>query len=138
VHALIRITCLLHKQILSILSPPSQPHPPNDIADQLPPISSTLLTTTDDLVSSLYPPQDAPSLSTELASWLQNIRSLEKVLEGFWRLTPDPPPLEQGLSEIHLGEPSEKGGLIKGKRWFQTCFTQIFKLGDQLVADLAP
>jgi hypothetical protein len=129
----------LHKQILTLLSPTSYPHPPNALLDKLPPLSTTILTTTDNLASSLYPPHDLPSISAELDLWLQNIRVLEGVLAEFWLLTSDLSLQEQ------LGRLTVTGGVSgkesktkkKGRKWFETCFARISTTAAELARGLA-
>ena len=75
------------------------------------------------------------SIAAELASWLENVRNLEKVLAEFWKSTPN---LEQLVSSMSIGEDATakdstaNGKVTESKKWFGTCFEQIFSSADGL------
>ncbi|KAF8350710.1 hypothetical protein F5887DRAFT_857007, partial [Amanita rubescens] len=105
---LLQLSTLLHKRIAtdilsSIYSSDSNPH-----LDLLPQHSSALLVASDDLVASMYGPQNTENMVTELTSFKTVIQNLQ---------APVTPLLLQD----------------KSKKWFNTCFEQIFKAADALL-----
>ena len=75
----------------------------NDL-DLLPQYSSALLVASDDLIATMYGPQNVQNMATELASFKIAVQNLQGPI------TP------QG----------------KTKKWFDACFEQIYKAADAL------
>jgi hypothetical protein len=132
VQSLLRYVVLLQKQVIVLLPSSSQSNLPNLTLDQLPFLSSKLTSTTDDLVSALYPPQDSLSILEELKSWLQNIKTLETTVSRM---------LDEGLSlEDQMGNMNLSAGVDQktgATKWFDTCFNQIYVVAMDLERSLA-
>jgi len=136
VHALLRLTTLLHKRILLDLLSPSSPSIQNPPLDALLLHSTALLTSTDDLISTLYTPQNSTSIRTELTTFVDVVRALQSGLQsaGFFTTIG----LEDQLGKMSIqgdGKGKKTGKDIK--KWFDTCFEQIYKLSTTFVATLA-
>ncbi|KAJ7709907.1 hypothetical protein B0H17DRAFT_916206 [Mycena rosella] len=124
VHAILRLAQLLHKRILAdILSPP-QDSPNNSTLDILSALSHLLLSASDELVSTLYTPQDPSNIASELSSF-------RKIISDFQASLAKPDALETQLENLSLGSSS-------GSKWFDTCFVQLYKAVDALAASLRP
>ncbi|KAH7930771.1 hypothetical protein BV22DRAFT_1077993 [Leucogyrophana mollusca] len=133
VHAILRLTTLLHKRVhLDLLSSPSSV--PNISLDALLAQSHALLAASDDFIATLYPPQIPSSVAKELLSFIDVIRALQTSLQIFL-------PTTDSLGE-QLGALNIQGGKAEGreskssKNWFDTCFDQIYKLATSLGATL--
>lgn len=139
VHVLLRLTSLLHKRILLDLFSTSLSSTLNQPLDALLLYSTSLLASTDDLISTLYTPQNSASISTELSTFIEVVRTLQSGLisAGFFAAV--------GL-EDELGQMSIQGsdGYGKGKKktredirkWFGSCFEQIYKLSTTFLSTL--
>ena len=106
--------------------------------------------TADELVSSLYAPQDHASILAELKSWVQNTKALEGVLMEALSTASSSPPLEQRMEKVSLdgaislegesplatGHAQRKGRL--DEQWFATCLKHIYLISETLMASLAP
>ena len=90
--------------------------------------SSTLLVSADDLLSTMYTPQNPSDVATELASYVQVIQHLRQYLRLF--LHGDI--LAQQLDKLNLNysAPSKDPW-----QWYNTCFDQIQKAVDALKSD---
>jgi len=136
VHALLRLTTLLHKRILiDLLSSSSSTTPslPNSPLDALLLHSTALLTSTDDLISTLYTPQNPTSIRTELTTLIDVVRTLQSGLHtaGFFATIG----LEDQLRQMSIqGDGKKTGKDIK--KWFDTCFEQIYKISTTFVSTL--
>jgi hypothetical protein len=123
VHGILRLSTLLHKRILTdVLSVPQDPHT-NSTLDTLSSLSHTLLSASDELVSTLYTPQDPDHIATELTEF-------RRVVSDFQSSIIQPESLEAQLANLSLGK--------NGLKWFNTCFVQIYKAVDALAASLHP
>src|ERR1700759_2237790 len=97
---------MLHKRIgRDLLSSITYPTEYNTHLDALPQHSSALLVASDELVASMYSPQNAENITAELAAFKTIIQTLQSSIV---------PLLEQ-----------KKDGKIK--LWFTTCFEQVLK-----------
>ncbi|KAJ7097930.1 hypothetical protein B0H15DRAFT_945488 [Mycena belliarum] len=124
VHGVLRLAHLLHKRVLTdILSTSRQP-PDNSTLDTLSSLSHRLLTTSDELVSTLYTPQDPNNVGTEL-------RAFRQIISDFQASVDKPDALETQLENLALGSSN-------GSKWFGTCFVQVYKAIDALDATLRP
>ncbi|KAF5380978.1 hypothetical protein D9615_003953 [Tricholomella constricta] len=136
VHAILRLSTLLHKRIMKdILSPP--PHYPSKLPsttvqnlDSLPRQSSALLVASDDLVSTLYTPQNPSNVLTELASFTEVINNLRSTL----LLLLQEPTLVEHIEAMTLQGTSVP--LKDPKKWFESCFVQIQKAMENLESTL--
>lgn len=139
VHGLLRLTTLLHKRILlDLLDTPAPLSSgisaiPNTSFDTLLFTSTALLAASDDLVSTLYTSQDPLAIRTEIISFIDVVRSLQSNLLVFF-------PIEAQLSEMNIGlEKRTNGNEIAkkgGRKWFDTCFEQIYKLSTTFASTL--
>ncbi|KAG5641286.1 hypothetical protein DXG03_005577 [Asterophora parasitica] len=136
VHTILRMSTLLHKRIRKdILSPPSTsplklPSHIIEHLDTLPPHSSALLVASDDLVSTLYAPQNPSNVSAELASFTDVVNALRSTILVILQ--------EPTLAE-HMEAMSLQGtGASKRdpRKWFETCFSQIQKAMEGLESTL--
>ena len=137
VHTLLRLTTLLHKRILLDILPLSCPTIQNPSLDALLIHSSSLHTSTDDLISTLYTPQNPTSIHTELITLVDVIRAIQSGLTAVFL------GLEDHLATLSIqdqasGNENSKGNkTIKDiKKWFDTCFEQIYKLSTTFMSTL--
>jgi cyclin-D1-binding protein 1 len=132
VYTILRLTTLLHKKILlDLLASPKSAQrslpirlPSNAILDALLAQSSRLLSASDDLVSTLYTPQDPLVTHTELLAFITVVEALQTGVQEFF------PDISTGenLGALTLTETSANSRGRKDIRiWFDTCFEQIFK-----------
>ncbi|KZP11986.1 hypothetical protein FIBSPDRAFT_836920 [Athelia psychrophila] len=134
VHDLLRLTTLLHKRILLDLLVPPYALPPNPTLDALLIHSSSLLTASDDLVATLYTPQKPASVHTELIAFVDTVRSLQSGIQSAFF------PLEAQMASLSVANPGDAKA-AKGKdprKWFQTCFEQIYKSATAFASTLPP
>lgn len=118
-----RLTQLLHKRVLRDILSTSQEPPSNATLDSLSSLSHTLLSASDELVSTLYTPQDPRNVETEL-------RSFRKIISDF-QASLVKPGLETQLENLSLGNDNKS-------KWFDTCFVQLYKAVDALDVALRP
>ncbi|KAG1891006.1 hypothetical protein F4604DRAFT_1703824 [Suillus subluteus] len=139
VHSVLRLTTLLHKRIfLDLLSStPTPPGPPPSLAlDALLLQSHALLAASDELVSSLYIPQNPATIRKESLALLDIINGLQLQLRIFF---PDTSSLEQQLSGLSIeGDKSAPtpSKLTADKKWFDLCFDQVTKTSANLVSPM--
>ncbi|KAJ7685160.1 hypothetical protein DFH06DRAFT_1264492 [Mycena polygramma] len=124
VHGILRITQLLHKRILRDVLSTSKEPPSNSTLDDLSSLSHKLLSAWDELVSTLYTPQDPEKMGTELGLF-------RKIISDFQASLVQPDALETQLEQLSLGRST-------GSKWFDTCFVQLFKALDALDGSLQP
>ncbi|KAJ7449809.1 hypothetical protein FB451DRAFT_1052648 [Mycena latifolia] len=124
VHGILRLAQLLHKRILADILSISQEPPNNSTLDTLSSLSHMLLSASDELVSTLYTPQDPSNIETEL-------RSFRKIISDFQASLAKPDALETHLKNLTLGSSN-------GSKWFDTCFVQLYKAVDALDPSLRP
>ncbi|KAG2063817.1 hypothetical protein BDR04DRAFT_1185984 [Suillus decipiens] len=135
VHSVLRLTTLLHKRIfLDLLSSAPTPSPPNFALDALIMQSHALFAASDELVSSLYIPQNPAAIRKESLALLDIINGLQLQLRIFF---PDTSSLEQQLSRLSIeGDKSAStpGNTTADKKWFDICFEQVTKTSANLVS----
>ncbi|KAJ6630800.1 hypothetical protein B0H10DRAFT_855976 [Mycena sp. CBHHK59/15] len=125
VHGILRLSTLLHKRILSdVLSIAREPSS-NTTLDTMSSLSHALLSASDELVSTLYTPQDSVNMDAE-------VRSFRKIISDLQASVVDTESLETQLEGLSLGRNNGS------KKWFDACFVQIFKALDALVVTLRP
>jgi hypothetical protein len=101
--------------------------------------SNSLLTTSDDLVSTLYTPQDPSSVRQETIALARVAAKLHSQVATFFSATNE---LEKQLNALEISaftpapttQPSKKKA---DKKWFETCFDQIAKLCGTLSESLS-
>ena len=118
--ALVKLTNLLHKHIDKDLLSPDSPVQTNTFLDRVAIFSSRLLVASDNLVSSMYAPHQAPIISLHLREYLDLFEELNAMLLPV-------PKAEEQLTALSL---SEAG--YKATKWFATCFIQITKAGAKI------
>lgn len=135
VHVILRLSTLLHRRVIKdILSTTFQP--PEVLTtntaqhlDALPSQSSALLAASDDVISTLYAPQNQIQIIAELSSFLDVMRQLRSLLAVFYE---GPSSLVEQMERVSLqGEPSKDP-----KIWFNTCFDQVEKAVKSLQSTL--
>jgi cyclin-D1-binding protein 1 len=148
VYTILRLTTLLHKKILlDLLAPPTSPQtlspimlPSNVGLDAFLAQSSKLLAASDDLVSTLYPPQDPLATHTELLAFITVVETLQNGVRGFFRQT-STAALGERLEALTLTETSANANDARGRKdiriWFDTCFEQIYKASRTFALTLA-
>ncbi|KAF8844967.1 hypothetical protein BDN67DRAFT_942534 [Paxillus ammoniavirescens] len=139
VHQILRLTTLLHKRILLDLLASPAPAPVSAFDDLLVQ-SNFLLTTSDELVSTLYTPQDPSSVRQETMALARVAAKLHSQVAILFSATDE---LEKQLSALDIEssaftpapttQPSKKKA---DKKWFETCFDQIAKLCGTLSESL--
>ncbi|KAL4074439.1 hypothetical protein V8B97DRAFT_1949784 [Scleroderma yunnanense] len=105
VHQILRLTTLLHKRILLDLLSSTPPEPISNIAyDFLLMQSNLLLSTSDDLVATLYSPQEPASVHQEVVALMTIVTELHNQVQAFF-------PVVDVIQD----------GSKAGKKWFNTC-----------------
>lgn len=104
--------------------------------DDLPVKSRTLMSASDDLVATLYAPQNPADISSAISSFTTAIGAIRETLYPLL-----PPPLsETDTFASQLSEVSIQGTTKKGKdvrKWFVTCFDQFHKLSVNVIDALS-
>ncbi|KAJ6502551.1 hypothetical protein C8R45DRAFT_924883 [Mycena sanguinolenta] len=125
VHGILQLAQLMHTRILGDILATSQKAPNNSVLDSLSLLSHELLAASDELVSTLYAPQDPDRLKTELYAY-------RKIISDFQAcLAKKPEALETQLQNLSLAPDGES-------KWFDTCFVQLSKVMDDLEDSLNP
>ncbi|KAJ6547562.1 Grap2 and cyclin-D-interacting-domain-containing protein [Mycena capillaripes] len=124
VHGILRLAQVLHKRILRDILSTSQEPPNNSTLDTLSSLSHALLSAFDELVSTLYTPQDSEKMETELTSFRQ-------IISDFQASLVKPDALETQMENLSLGSNN-------GFKWFDTCFSQLYKAVATLDDSLRP
>ncbi|KAG2037258.1 hypothetical protein BDR03DRAFT_957813 [Suillus americanus] len=137
VHSVLRLTTLLHKRIfLDLLSSTPTSPPPSFALDALLLQSHALLAASDELVSSLYIPQNPATIRKESLALLDIINGLQLQLRIFF---PDTSSLEQQLSGLSIEGDKSASTPSKptaDKKWFDLCFDQVTKTSANLVSPM--
>lgn len=114
VHQVLRLTTLLHKRIfLDLLAHPSSA--PVAAFDALLVQSNLLLSTSDDLVSALYAPQDPTYVYAEILELSKIATALQTQLAVF-------------TDELTSQLVEDATVSTSDKKWFDTCVDQILRL----------
>ncbi|KAG1756776.1 uncharacterized protein EDB91DRAFT_1241824 [Suillus paluster] len=136
VHSILRLTTLLHKRILlDLLSSAPIMQPPNVALDALLLQSHALLAASDELVASLYVPQNPATIRKDSLALLGVINALHLQLRIFF---PDTSSLEQQLSGLSIEGESTPSKPKADKKWFDICFDQVTKTSTNLVSPYKP
>ncbi|KAF9227929.1 hypothetical protein BS17DRAFT_774506 [Gyrodon lividus] len=140
VHQILRLTTLLHKRILLDLLTFPAPAPMSAF-DSLLIQSNFLLTTSDDLVSTLYTPQDPSSVRQETNALTKVAADLHSQLVIFFAATDE---LGKQLAALDIESSAatpvpaiQRAKKKADKKWFDTCFDQIAKLCSTLSESLS-
>ncbi|KAG0707756.1 hypothetical protein DFH29DRAFT_823028 [Suillus ampliporus] len=136
VHSILRLTTLFHKRImLDLLSSTPNTLPPNIALDALLLESHALQAASDELVASLYVPQNPATIRKDSLALLDVINALQSRLRIFF---PDTSSLEQQLSGLSIEGDSTPSKPKADKKWFDICFDQITKTSANLASLYKP
>jgi len=130
VQAVIKLVVLLHKRVLRDVLSPDAPECDDPTYDALVALSTNLLTASDDLISSMYAPQQLPNVSHCLQSLRDVIKDLQRTL---FHSQNNQLSMEEQLSALEI---SPQLGSDKSRKWFKTCFEQVEMLGARIVETL--
>ena len=130
--AVIKLVVLLHKRVLRDVLSPDAPECDNLTYDTLVTLSTNLLTASDDLISSMYSPQQLPNISLYLQSLRDVVKALQQTL---FPSKNNQLSVEEQLNALEL---SPLLGSDKSRKWFKTCFEQVDILGAKIVETLVP
>ena len=123
---------LLHKRFLRDVFSPDAPEIDNLTYDALVTLSTNLLTASDDLISSMYAPQQLSNVSVYLQSFRDVIKDLQQTL---FPSQSNQPSVEEQLNALEL---SPRLGNDKSTKWFKTCFEQVEVLAARVENTLGP
>lgn len=135
---------LLHKRIhLDLLKNISSTVPSSTI-DKLPSQSHSLLLTIEEVVAVLYAPQDVTSVQSSIVALAESVGQLRSViLDEFIQVGHTKANTTEAIDALTkaVGEASISGKSARGKetdvrKWFSTCFEQIAKLSQTIIASL--
>ncbi|KAK0503260.1 hypothetical protein EDD18DRAFT_1137119 [Armillaria luteobubalina] len=127
VHTIIRLSTLLHKRILrDFLSPSPSSTLPMSNLDKLVPCSSSLLSASDDLISSFYPPQDPSAIGAEFIIFQECLEHLKLSVDALV----DNQMLHAQFDTLSITGNNPTPTLTK---WYKTCFEQIQKTSQNLI-----
>jgi hypothetical protein len=132
VQAVIKLVVLLHKRVLRDVLSPDAPECDNSTYDTLVTLSTDLLTASDNLISSVYAPQQLPNVSVYLQSLRDVIKDLQRTL---FPSQNNQLSVEEQLNALEL---SPQLGSDKSRKWFKTCFEQVEILGAKIAETLGP
>jgi len=123
---------LLHKRVLRDVFSPDAPECDNLTYDALVTLSTNLLTASDDLISSMYAPQQLSNVSVYLQSLRDVIKDLQRTL---FPSQSNQLSVEEQLNALEL---SPRLGNDKSRKWFKTCFEQVEILAAKVENTLGP
>ncbi|KAI6039074.1 hypothetical protein EDC04DRAFT_2688949 [Pisolithus marmoratus] len=133
VYPILRLTTLLHKRIFLDVLSSTCPVPAPDVAyDFLLEQSHSLLAASDELVATLYSPQDPDSVCKEVTALMMVVTALRTRLQAFF-------PVNEGL-DVEMKKlsvqdnPLSKPSRQVDKKWFDTCFDQISRLSANFIS----
>ncbi|KAK7467160.1 hypothetical protein VKT23_004218 [Stygiomarasmius scandens] len=121
VHTALRLTALLHKKISSDLLPLR--NLPFGALDKFASLSPTLLSTSDELIASLFSPQDVSHIRQELDSFTHIIYDVKEAV-GLILGDKSSETVEEAMENLTLNGQA-LGKNKSRKRWFDGCFEQI-------------
>jgi len=111
---------------------PDAPECDDSTYDALVTLSTSLLTASDNLISSIYAPQQLPNVSAYLQSLREAIKDLQRTI---FPSQNNQLSVEEQLNALEL---SPQPRSDKSRKWFRTCFEQIEILGAKVVETLGP
>jgi len=132
VQAVIKLVVLLHKRVLRDVLSPDAPECDNLTYDALVTISTNLLAASDDLISSMYAPQQISNVSVYLRSLKDVIKDLQGAL---FPSQNNQLSVEERLNALQLSLQPRND---KSRKWFKTCFEQVEILGAKIAETLEP
>ncbi|KAI6150769.1 hypothetical protein BKA82DRAFT_4119523 [Pisolithus tinctorius] len=133
VYPILRLTTLLHKRVfLDVISSTCTAPVSNVAYDSLLEQSHSLLEASDELVATLYSPQDPDSVCKEVAALMTVVAALRTRLQAFF---PVDDGLDAQIKQLSVQDgPSPKSSKSVGKKWFDTCFDQISRLSANFIS----
>ncbi|CAL1705071.1 unnamed protein product [Somion occarium] len=139
IQPLLRMSALLHKRIMLDLLKKGQTYSSefSRRADSLLDMSNTLLLAHEEIVAVLYAPQKLPAISESLAELVTAVKRVQDTLLN-QELLPPPRPvdgvasLEQTLAAVSISKSETPKKERDVRKWFDTCFEQMFKLSKTL------
>jgi cyclin-D1-binding protein 1 len=138
-HSLLRCIATLQKRIqLDLISntSPSRKEPDPKTLDILLAHSTNLLAACDALASSLYSPQDKSTLTTELGSLLDEIRSIKEIVMPLTiRIEGTGTNIEEKMAALNIQKQNDKPERDV-RAWFETCFAQVSRISDSISSEL--
>ncbi|KAG6333876.1 hypothetical protein ID866_5219 [Astraeus odoratus] len=133
---ILRLTTLLHKRVfMDVLSSIPSESVSNVMYDSLLQHSHSLLEASDELVATLYAPQDPASVRQEVVALMTVVGMLHTHLQAFFPVTNG---LEMQLNQLSIQDstsvPKPREKKKADKKWFDTCFEQISRLSTTFVS----
>jgi len=128
--ALIKLTTLLHKRVIADVLTSGIPPLSDGCLDKLDKLSNDILVNSDDLISSLHPPQHLPTTKSAFSGLNETISSIYKILYP----PQDAENLEQRLASVNLAD--QPAAASKSRKWFETCSQQLDNARKKVVATL--
>jgi hypothetical protein len=122
---------MLHKHVLSDLlcASAASSLPSYTSLDALLGHSSSILSASDEVVATLYSPQEPASISSELASFIDIVRRIDKWLGEFWSV-------EQQICHLYVDDQKDLKKKAWKKRGFDTCLKQIYNSAEALTCQV--
>jgi hypothetical protein len=102
--------------------------------DKFASLSPALLSASDEVVASLFAPQDVSSIQNELGSFILIIQDVKEAV-GIFLDEASSESAEEAMKKLSLNGGTEKNSPRK-KKWFDGCFEQICKALDSATATL--
>ncbi|KAF8163300.1 hypothetical protein B0H34DRAFT_795026 [Crassisporium funariophilum] len=128
VRSMVKLAVLLHKRVLRDVLSPGTHKEDNPFLDALGELSNELLAASDDLISSMYAPQQLMNIANYHQAFRDVVHNLCTTL-----LRPQNKGLEEQLKDMSLSTAADS----KSSAWFATCFEQIDKAGARIESTLA-
>ncbi|KZT26428.1 hypothetical protein NEOLEDRAFT_1177436 [Neolentinus lepideus HHB14362 ss-1] len=131
----IHLPTLFTRPTPSSSSSPLAPSLPNSTLSLLPPLSSSLLSTSDDLIATLYSPQNSASISQCIRALVRVVKELEGVFTPIHGL-------EGKMAELKINEGEQEGGggeenkERKKREVLMGMFGRIYKVAETLLERL--
>ncbi|KAL9715123.1 hypothetical protein Ac2012v2_001782 [Leucoagaricus gongylophorus] len=138
IYTIARLSTLFHQQILEdVLSALVASLPlsreTNEMLDELADASSNFLSSSDNLISTMYSPQDKKQISLELHEFRRQLLVLQSGIESF---IPEGS-IEEQLADLRLSKTTElTDHNTKLRKWCTTCVNQINKNALELAPEL--
>ncbi|THU91161.1 hypothetical protein K435DRAFT_801486 [Dendrothele bispora CBS 962.96] len=124
IHTVLRLTALLDKKIASdLLSSQLRNLHPGTL-DKFASFSPALLSASDELIASLFSPQDVPSVKKELDSLTHIIHDVKEAVYPLFSETSET--AEEAMEKLSLNGQAP-GKQRSQKKWFDGCFEQVSK-----------
>jgi hypothetical protein len=144
IYAIVRLSTLFHQRIFSDALSTLKPSLPlsretNAMLDDLADASSEFLSFSDNLISTMYPPQVVDYINIELEGYRRQLSHLQAKIE---RLIPEAS-IEERLKNLEFSSGTRSTDhYTKLRKWYIACINQINKnmheLEDELKGSEAP